>query len=417
MIAKMPRVSRLKQIPRPYRILALGTLVFSLGRGLYAASSIVFFTQWLGLSAAEVGLAVSAAGVMGFLAAIPFGRLADRFGARNAAVGTQMSQACLVAALALVHDFASLLVVVALLGATDRGNQVVRQTLVGGISGEGEGVRLQAYLRTAFNVGVSLGAAAAAPAIASPARASFVLVVLTVAACYALVAAITAGLPKPQGQRPSRPTAPTRRLSAGFILLGLVSGVLALHVSILEVGLPLWILRGTTAPRSCLPVLILVNTVLALAFQVTVSRWSHTVAGAARTLTFSAVATALAALVFALTHYLFGPWLIATLVLATVVLTVGELCQSAGGWGLSFGLSPAQGQGRHLGAFSVGAAMQDAFGPSIVAMLVVDLQPGGWILLSTGLLAVGSLVIPLTKRARWVQTASEGSDRRVLATN
>jgi MFS family permease len=62
--------------------LLLVGLVDATGTGLYLAGSALFFTQIIGLSAAQVGLGLSVAGVLGILSPIPFGKLADRWGPR-----------------------------------------------------------------------------------------------------------------------------------------------------------------------------------------------------------------------------------------------------------------------------------------------------------------------------------------------
>lgn len=45
--------------------------------------SAVFFTQIVGLSAAQVGLGLTCAGIAAFLAALPMGKLVDRFGPKK----------------------------------------------------------------------------------------------------------------------------------------------------------------------------------------------------------------------------------------------------------------------------------------------------------------------------------------------
>jgi dipeptide/tripeptide permease len=124
------------------------------------------------------------------------------------------------------------------------------------------------------------------------------------------------------------------------------------------------------------------------------------VIGGARTLAASAVATAASCLLFAATGRLDGAVLIGGLVAAVVVLTFGELTQSAGAWGVSFGLSPEHAKGRHLGAFSVGSAIQDAFGPALIALVVIGQAPVGWLVVAVALLAGGAAVLPLTRAAQ-----------------
>ena len=379
-----------------------GTLLFALGRGIYASSVVVFLTRWQGLPAGTIGAMLSAAGIIGFLVSVPFGHAVDRFGARRVAALVHVGHAAVVAAIALGHSLPLVFAMTALVGAADKGNLVARLALVSQMAGEGGRVRLQAYVRTTFNVGVSVGALAAAPAIASTSRWPMVALLIAASACFVIVAVtvlrLPVGEPAPEtaGDGGRRPRA---RPPRSFVALGLVNGVLALHVSILEVALPLWIVHDTDAPASMVAILIFVNTVFAVLFQVVASRHAETVRGSSRTLALSAVITAASCLLFAATGHLSGAVLIVGLVLAVVVLTFGELTQSAGAWGVSFGLSPDHAKGRHLGAFSVGAAIQDAFGPALVALLVIGQAPLGWWIVAGALVAGGSTVLPLTRAA------------------
>ena len=63
--------------------LSVQSLLFALGEGTFMTGSAVFFTQIVGLSAAQVGLGLTIAGLAAFLAAWPLGRLVDRIGPRR----------------------------------------------------------------------------------------------------------------------------------------------------------------------------------------------------------------------------------------------------------------------------------------------------------------------------------------------
>src|ERR671916_2768660 len=79
----MPRIMPLAGPPR---ILALAQLANSLGDGAFYACSALFFTRVVGLSATQVGLALTLAWATGILAGVPLGYVADRFGPRRTAV-------------------------------------------------------------------------------------------------------------------------------------------------------------------------------------------------------------------------------------------------------------------------------------------------------------------------------------------
>lgn len=66
--------------PSGVRLAALSA-IDAFGSGMFLAGSAVYFTKVVGLHAAAVGLGLSVAGVLGFLATVPIGMLADRWGA------------------------------------------------------------------------------------------------------------------------------------------------------------------------------------------------------------------------------------------------------------------------------------------------------------------------------------------------
>ena len=415
----MKLTRNLPRLDGPARPLFVGTFVYALGRGMYSTGSIVFFTLCFGLSAQQVGLALSGAGVAAFCAALPAGYLADRWGPRPLTIAASVVQTLLITPLLISGSYLVVLPVAIALGATDRVNSIARRTLVSHVMGQSNRVRTQAYLRSVANTGMSLGALAVIPLLAVGTRSAFLCLIGVTMAAFLVVAVATTRLParskldptlfasdvrgKDQDQDRQRAqaqqqAAPGRRLVT-FTALGLLNGLFALHISILEVGLPLWVTQHTDAPPWMVATLAFVNTVLAILLQVTASRGSSSVRGAARALAVSALFTALACVLFATTATGSGTLLVATLFMATVVLTAGELLQSAGEWGLSFGLAPTHAQGKYIGYFSIGTTVQDIVGPTLVVAVAIAYVPGGWLVLSALLLVGAALVIPMT---RWV---------------
>src|SRR4051794_29238525 len=75
--------------------LAAQSLLFALGEGAFMTGSAVFFTQIVGLTAAQVGLGLTIAGAASFVAAWPMGRLVDRFGPKRCWAVSAAGQASL----------------------------------------------------------------------------------------------------------------------------------------------------------------------------------------------------------------------------------------------------------------------------------------------------------------------------------
>jgi dipeptide/tripeptide permease len=105
---------------------------------------------------------------------------------------------------------------------------------------------------------------------------------------------------------------------------------------------------------------------------------------------------------------------IAILLLASAVLTVGELWQSAGGWGLSYDLAPSHALGAYQGVYALGNSFRDTFGPGLVTALAIGWGWPGWVALAAGFAALGLLVGPVT---RWAtRDSGEPAGRAAPAT-
>src|SRR2546423_1264036 len=112
------------------RIFAAYTLVDSTGTGLWTTASVVFLTRSVGLSAGQVGLGLSIAGLVGFLGGVPLGHLADRRGAREVTLALAAAQGLVMAAYATVHSFWQFLLVACAFQFAQRGGNAVRNALV-----------------------------------------------------------------------------------------------------------------------------------------------------------------------------------------------------------------------------------------------------------------------------------------------
>src|SRR5690606_5676881 len=65
------------------RVLALATAVMTLGRGVFLALTVLYFTLIVGLSAFEVAVVLTVSSRVGALSSVAAGHLADRFSARR----------------------------------------------------------------------------------------------------------------------------------------------------------------------------------------------------------------------------------------------------------------------------------------------------------------------------------------------
>lgn len=387
-------------------MLAAATLVNTVGNGLFMTVSALFFTRSVGLPLAQVGLGLTLAGGAGLLVGIPVGRLADRRGPRGLLVGLTLLEAAVVAAYTLVQSFSGLLLVAALEVSLLSAANAVRTTLIASLLGPAGRVHTRAYLRAVSNVGISVGTVFAGVALHFDTRAAYLMVIAADAATFAVSGLMLLALPPvppgpPESQAQRRVCRRPRFLALRdrpYMLLAALNGMLALHFGLLTVAVPLWVVGHTSAPKWTVALLYLVNTTACVLFQVRVARRSGDLLRAAGMQRRSGWLLAGGALLYGLAagH---RPWLaVALLVGAAGAHVAGELFQSAGSFGLSFGLAPDDAQGEYGGLYQLGLSVATMVGPVVSTGIAVGMGLAGWSLLAGLFVAAGAGIPPA---ARW----------------
>lgn len=385
----------------PTRLLAVATFVNTFGNGLFVTGSVLFFTRSIGLSPGQVGVGLTVAAALGLVVGIPAGHLADRRGAKEVLIVLLIGQGAAMACLALVHSFAAFLLVGSVYTVLDRASSAVRQGLVASALPAAERVSGRAYLRSVTNLGIGLGSAFAGIALQVDTRPAYIALVLGDAVTYWLAAVVLRRLP---GSGVPAPAPEGGMLVAlrdrPYVVVTALGAVVGMHYVLLEVAVPLWITRHTSAPRWMVAVLFLVNTVCCVLFQVRAARSTVDIATAAIAVRRGALLLAASCVVFALASGRAAPVAIAILLVATLVNVWGELYQAAGSWGLGFGLADEAAQGQYQGLYSTGFSVGGMLGPIVVTALVLGHGVLGWTLLGCLLAGAGILTVPA---ARWAE--------------
>ncbi|CAL9378622.1 hypothetical protein SUDANB1_01018 [Streptomyces sp. enrichment culture] len=399
------------------RRLGVLTLIQSLGLGVFLTSSAVFFTRTIGIPAQRVGLALSVAGLCGLLCTVPIGRLADRLGAGRVLTANFLLAAVGFTAYCLVDGFTAFLAVACAIAVLETSAGALQASLTDALVGEAERVRVSAQMRSLFNLGFLGGAALAGAAIAAGTSTALYTTVLANAALQLVSVAVLLGMRLPAGAGP-RAIAAVAEAPRGvlrsaalrdvrYVVVALVCGALELYHPLLTVGLPLWIVTATDAPALLVSGLLILDTVLVLLFQVTVSKGARTPAGAARMLRWAGWALGASCLVFAVSggH---GALLDSVALLGgALVLVLGELYQASASWGLSFGLAPAGRQGEYQAVFSLGRGFQQFAGPWLMTSLVVGAAGTGWLVLAALFALLGLAAPPLVRGLEKVRARTE----------
>lgn len=140
---------------------------------------------------------------------------------------------------------------------------------------------------------------------------------------------------------------------------------------------------------------MLLNTVLIVLLQVRVSRGADTASGAARASRRGALLIALFCLVLPISGLTRGALTVVVLVAAATVLILAELIESAGAWGLTATLPPADQRGAYVGAFRLGSQVQYLIAPVGLTALGVTTGGWGWLPAAAIFVLVGLAIVPV----------------------
>ncbi|MFD7903407.1 MFS transporter [Kitasatospora sp. NPDC059722] len=385
--------------------LAVMATINAVGTGAFLSVSVPFITRSVGLSEGDLGLGLTLSATIALGTAIPIGILADRIGPKKVLVGVSLWRSACFVVYPFVQNLWEFLAVVCVLGLVDKAAAPMEQALVGQVVSSDERIKMIAILRSIRNVGFTVGALAGGIGLLIDTRAGYTGILLLNATTLAVLALLASRLPVLNAPASSL----RRRFSmsvlrdGSFLSFTGINAVLTMHMTLLSIGIPMWITGHTGVSSALISPLVAVNTVLAVALQVRASRGTDTIGGAAKALVRAGFSLAICCLLLTAAPELPAILAIGVLLLAMVALTGGELWQSAGGWGASYLLAVPGQEGVYLSVFWLGLAVQQIAAPVLVS-LVVTTGAVGWVVLAA-LFAACGLAAPAI--GRWAQAQAD----------
>lgn len=401
-------IAQLRRPPggRDARIMLLAQLLDRTGTGVWAASSVLFFTFVVGLDAGRLGLMLGVGAIAGIAGSPVAGHLADRFPVRPLLIACHLLRLAALCAMLTVTRFELLLAIVALTHLGDRAAKTLEMLFATRVAGERRAT-YQALSRSAANAGYAVGAGIAAIGLAVGTRSAYEVLILGNALSFLVASALVWRTREPHGRgrlvTPAQPAeggtphhgedasggeAPSGRRNPwrdrGYLRFVLLDMPLNLDDSLLNVGLPLWLVHHTDAPHAVVPVFLAVNTVLVVVLQLTVSAKVGTPRQAAGAVAWYGLFLLAACALLALTPA-HGAWAAsATLLGAAVLVTAAELVRSVCSWELAVSLAPRQARASYLGVAGIAPSAQKAVGPLLLTGAVMAAGPAGWLALGAG---------------------------------
>ncbi|MEV0261300.1 MFS transporter [Streptomyces sp. NPDC050617] len=442
-------IAQLRNPPggRNARIMLLALALDRTGSGLWASSSVLYFTFVTHLSAQQVGVLLGTAGVAGIAGSPLAGRLAGRFPVRSLLIGSHLLRLLTLSLLLVCTEFAALLPIVAVTYLGDRAAKMLEMLFATRAAGERR-VAYQALSRSAANAGYAVGAGLAAIGVAVGTVGAYRVLILGDALSFVAAAALVwrAREPKaasvevarsrgtstpgsdsapgaeseepeepeeskqsaegagPRGESGSaaRPANPWR--DRGYLRFALLDIAMNLDDSILSVGLPLWLVDRTSAPHAIVPAFLIINTVLVVVLQLSVSRRAEGPRRATRAVLLYGVLMFVCCAVMAASAR-GGAWMAgAALLVGALLVTMAELMRSVSSWELAVLLAPPDARAAYLGVAGMSQSIQKSAGPPLLTGVVMAAGPAGWLVLGT--VIAGLSVVQKTTCARRLQLGS-----------
>jgi MFS family permease len=408
MSSALSRLQRLKAaaIPTDHarRVMSLSTLINTFGNGLFMTVEVIYFTLIVGLSPAKVALALSIAGGVALSVSVPAGHISDRFGPRNIASLAMVLEGLLMFALLSVHTYFPFLIVNIGMAVLGNISQTMRMATIAKLGEGEERVAIRAYQRAVTNFGISLGTVFAGIALAINTPLAYQLLLAGDALTFILAGYVFLKMPyfEPTVERGEPITFQALR-DMRFVGATALNAINSLHFVLQSVAIPLWVVRETTAPRWWVSVIMMVNTVAVMLFQVAASKGSGPVFAGAKLYRRASLAISVACILYSMSHGVGAITASAILILASAVHVYGELIGSAGSWSIGFGLADEKHQGQYQGVWSLSWGLGGTLGPAFVTLMAITLGQEGWFIMAAIFSINGILMHKLVTRS-WLST-------------
>lgn len=374
--------------PSSNRAMLVAFGIDALGNGLFLPLSLLYFTVVAHLPLADVGLVLSAATACSLVVPLVAGTCADRFGARRVVVASQLLQAVGFCGYLFVHSIVTLCAAALLVVAGERAFWTTVFTFVAETADGRQLDRWYARVSVTRSLGSGGGSLIAGLALGTNSPLLYRLAIGANAVSF-VVAAVLLGLVVGE----SRPVAARAKAAATgggyrevlrdrpFLAFTLTNVVYSVCLTIINVALPVYLVKGLKGPGWLVGVLFALNTGLIIVAQTRVTK----AVGRHRRTRVLAAAGALW-VVWALTlaagpripHGVLAGWLIAGM----LVYTVAEMMQSPTSTSIAAAASVTELRGRYMAIYQYGYQIAKIIAPVLFTQLFLVGTALPWLVLA-----------------------------------
>ncbi len=349
--------------------------------------SAVFFTQIVGLKAAQVGLGLTIAGVAAFLTAVPSGRLVDRFGPRQMWAISAASQAALFSLWPLINNFHGYVAMAVAMEVVGGVGHAAHSAYVLDVLPAAERVNSRAYMYSALNLGFTVGSLTGGVALAFDSNHLLRLLPWFTALLFVVNAWAISRLPQAPHElrtveeRAVKVPGPGPLRNPGWLITSFFIGVMWTNQVLLNVVIPLWLVERTDAPRVLLAFLFGTNTIMCIFLPMAASRGVRDVPTGLRAIRVSSTFFVISCLITLATHDTIGWLTIALIWLGHVTVTGAELYLSAATWSFEAELMDPRRRGEYNGALSLASTAGRVWAPAAYTFLAMTWGSAGWLII------------------------------------
>ena len=375
------------------RKITLSTFINTFGNGLFMTTGIIYFSLVVGLGAQKVALAFSLSGALSLLLSVPSGHFADRYPPRLIASTALVGMGFCAFALIFIQNWWLLLAALSLDSIFEVFGQNARMAMIARIGEGEERVRIRAYTRAVTNLGIAFGTVIAgfALAINTPFAYKFMIALNSVTFFLAAVAYLRVPNVKPSLTNREKFDW-TILKDYRYISAMLLSGVMSMHFILQNIAIPVWVVKETNAPRWWVSVIMFVNTIAVVLFQVRMSKGAANAEIGAKQFKKAGFYIAAACLFYGAAKGLNPYAASAVLIIAMLIHVVGELLASTGSWSIAFEMANQDRQGAYQGLWRMGFGGMNVIGPSLVIFFAIGLGQIGWVIMAFIFIITGLLM-------------------------